>query len=70
VRADREALAIRIAALGRAHVDTAQSMANLGLLCQDMQRYDESEQLMNESLEITSRVLGCVWCRVVCDRCA
>lgn len=44
--------------IGATHIDTAQSMANLGLLCQDLQRYDESEQFMRESLIITERILG------------
>ena len=35
-------------------------MANLGLLCQDLQRYDESEKFMRESLAITERILGFV----------
>jgi hypothetical protein len=43
---------------GATHIDTAQSMANLGLLCQDLQRYDESEQFMRQSLAITERILG------------
>ena len=58
VYTNKKALAIRLKTLGENHIDTAASKANLGLLCQDLQRYDEAQTLMQSALETTQHTLG------------
>lgn len=57
----REALAMRKAALGDApHPDIAENMNNLALLLMESQRYDESETLFRQAMEMKSALYGAV----------
>ena len=52
------ALQIRQKLLGTEHLDTAQSLNNLGGLYEDMDEYAKAEPLYQEALQIRQKVLG------------
>ncbi|CAM1505177.1 Fc.00g108140.m01.CDS01 [Cosmosporella sp. VM-42] len=52
----KEAVALRREALGDENLWTAQSMGNLGVMYQELGRWDEAEEIQKQALEIKKRV--------------